>query len=80
MRPSPIWNVPANSWKRLGSRFEAALVATRAGNVFTTHTAVAAGFDLFDPALVEQYLGGYADQKLGINAPRFAGVGRSESE
>ena len=43
--------------------FGAALSATRSGNLFTTHTAVAAGFDRFDPVLVEQYLGRYADQK-----------------
>jgi starch phosphorylase len=29
--------------------FEVALAITRAGNLFTTHTAVAAGFDRFDP-------------------------------
>jgi starch phosphorylase len=37
--------------------FEVALAVTRAGNLFTTHTAVAAGFDRFAPALIEQYLG-----------------------
>jgi FMN phosphatase YigB (HAD superfamily) len=46
--------------------FEVALSVTRAGNHFTTHTAVAAGFDRFTPALIEQYLGGYAEQKLGL--------------
>src|SRR5204863_5334131 len=46
--------------------FDVALAVTRAGNLFTTHTAVAAGFDRFTPALIEQYLGGYAEQKLGI--------------
>lgn len=40
--------------------FDVALTVTRAGNVFTTHTPVAAGFDRFPPALVEQYLGEYA--------------------
>jgi starch phosphorylase len=35
------------------------LAVTRAGNLFTTHTAVADGFDRFAPALIEQYLGGY---------------------
>ncbi|MGB5742315.1 MAG: alpha-glucan family phosphorylase, partial [Sedimenticolaceae bacterium] len=40
-----------------GQTFEAALAVTRAGNLFTTHTAVAAGFDRFAPALIEQYLG-----------------------
>ena len=30
-----------------GKPFEVALTATRAGNLFTTHTPVAAGFDRF---------------------------------
>jgi starch phosphorylase len=49
-----------------GQPFDVALAVTRAGNLFTTHTAVAAGFDSFAPALIEQYLGRYAVQKLGI--------------
>jgi len=32
-----------------GQPFAVALAATRSGNIFTTHTAVAAGFDLFPP-------------------------------
>jgi len=35
--------------QRTGEDFETALTITRAGNLFTTHTAVAAGFDLFSP-------------------------------
>jgi glycogen phosphorylase len=56
--------------------FEVALAATRAGNLFTTHTAVAAGFDRFAPTLIEQYLGGYAEQKLGITVHDLLAVGR----
>jgi starch phosphorylase len=56
--------------------FEVALTATRAGNLFTTHTAVAAGFDRFAPALIEQYLGGYA-QKLGIPLHDLLALGRA---
>ncbi len=63
-----------------GQPFEVALAATRAGNLFTTHTAVAAGFDRFSPALIEQYLGRYAQQKLGITTPRLAGSGPPEPE
>jgi starch phosphorylase len=37
-----------------------ALWATRAANVFTTHTSVAAGFDVFPPALVARYLAAWA--------------------
>ena len=57
--------------------FEVALAATRAGNVFTTHTAVAAGFDRFAPGLIEQYLGGYAEQKLDMNPHDLLALGRS---
>ncbi|MCC6543600.1 MAG: alpha-glucan family phosphorylase [Nitrospirae bacterium] len=59
-----------------GQPFEVALAVTRAGNLFTTHTAVTAGFDRFDPALIEQYLGGYAEQKLGISLHDLLAMGR----
>jgi glycogen phosphorylase len=61
-----------------GLPFEAALAVTRAGNLFTTHTAVAAGFDRFAPALIEQYLGGYAEQRLGITRPELLALGRRD--
>jgi starch phosphorylase len=57
--------------------FEVALAVTRAGNLFTTHTAVAAGFDRFAPSLIEQYLGGYAQQKLGIPLHDLLALGRA---
>ncbi|MFZ1205441.1 MAG: alpha-glucan family phosphorylase [Candidatus Acidiferrales bacterium] len=56
--------------------FESALAVTRAGNLFTTHTAVAAGFDRFAPALIEQYLAGYAEKKLGITLQDLLALGR----
>ena len=56
--------------------FEVAMAATRAGNLFTTHTAVAAGFDRFAPALIEQYLGRYAQEKLGIPVHDLLALGR----
>jgi len=62
--------------KETGQPFEVALAVTRAGNLFTTHTAVAAGFDCFAPALIEQYLGGYAEQKLGITLHELLALGR----
>ena len=58
--------------------FAVALAVTRAGNLFTTHTAVAAGFDRFAPALIEQYLGGYAEQKLGIPLRDLLALGRRD--
>ncbi len=65
-----------NFMEDTGQPFEVALAATRAGNLFTTHTAVAAGFDRFDPALIEQYLGWYADQRLGIPLNDVLALGR----
>jgi starch phosphorylase len=59
--------------------FEVALTVTRAGNLFTTHTAVAAGLDHFPPALIGQYLGGYAVQKLGITLRDLLALGRQNS-
>jgi starch phosphorylase len=63
-----------------GQPFEVALAATRAGNLFTTHTAVAAGFDRFTPALIEQYLGGYAEKKLGISIHDLLALGRQNPD
>jgi starch phosphorylase len=58
-----------------GIGFDLALTATRAGNLFTTHTPVEAGFDRFPPELVAEYLGGYADE-LGIGLDRLLAMGR----
>jgi glycogen phosphorylase len=59
-----------------GAPFHAALAATRAGNVFTTHTAVAAGFDRFAPDLIEGLLGAFARDSLGIPISELLGFGR----
>ena len=59
-----------------GQPFDVALATTRAGNLFTTHTAVSAGFDRFAPALIEQYLGAYAEQSLGIPLHDLLALGR----
>ena len=56
--------------------FEVALAVTRAGNLFTTHTAVAAGFDRFPAPLIEQYLGLYAQEKLGLSLDDLLALGR----
>jgi starch phosphorylase len=59
--------------------FREALWATRAGNVFTTHTSVAAGFDRFDPELVSRLLlspsSSFSDP--GIAPSDFLALGRS---
>ncbi|GAB3638973.1 glycosyltransferase family 1 protein [Hymenobacter arcticus] len=59
-----------------GLSFEAALAVTRPGNLFTTHTAVAAGFDHFSPALMSQFLGDYARQELGLDFDALMALGR----
>jgi len=63
-----------------GQPFELALAVTRAGNLFTTHTAVAAGFDRFTPALIDQYLKGYAEEKLGITLHDLLALGRENPD
>ncbi len=54
--------------------FWEALWATRVGNLFTTHTPVAAGFDTFERALVEKYGQEYA-QRLGVTPDELAALG-----
>ena len=62
--------------KATGRSFHSALTATCAGNLFTTHTAVAAGFDRFAPDLIENLLGAYARDSLGISSEELLGLGR----
>ncbi|MBV9850245.1 MAG: alpha-glucan family phosphorylase [Armatimonadetes bacterium] len=57
--------VPARAaafMKRHGVSWDEALWATRPGNLFTTHTPVAAGFDRFDAGMVARYLQPFADE------------------
>ena len=61
-----------------GQPFEVALAVTRAGNLFTTHTPVPVGFDRFAPVLIEQYLGWYAQNKLGISLHDLLALGRRD--
>ena len=56
--------------------FDLALAVTRAGNIFTTHTAVAAGFDRFNPQLIRQYLDHYAQDELRISPDDLLKIGR----
>jgi starch phosphorylase len=62
-----------------GHPFNVALSATRAGNLFTTHTAVAAGFDLFSPSLIDHYLGKYAAE-LGLSLTGLLALGRKNAD
>jgi glycogen phosphorylase len=62
--------------KKTKQPFEVALAATRIGNLFTTHTAVSAGFDWFAPDLITKYLGKYAQANLGISIHELLDLGR----
>ena len=59
-----------------GQPFDVALAVTRTGNLFTTHTPVDAGFDRFEPALMEKYLGWYAEKKLRVPFNDLMALGR----
>lgn len=62
--------------KATGLSFHEALAVTRAGNLFTTHTAVAAGFDHFIPQLMEQYFSAYVKDELNISMNEVMALGR----
>ena len=58
-----------------GLSFLEARQATGAGTLFTTHTPVPAGFDLFSQDLIEDYLGDYLEE-LGLELEQFMRMGR----
>ena len=58
-----------------GLSFEEAREVATAGNVFTTHTPVPAGIDLFSPQLIKKYFEGMLES-LGISVEKFLGLGR----
>ena len=60
---------------RTGASFTEARLTTSAGNVFTTHTPVPAGNDMFAAELVDKYLRDYWP-KLGLDRDGFLGLGR----
>ena len=66
-----------NDWmitNNCGNFYEA-LASTRAGNIFTTHTPIAAGFDLFDPSLIYHYLSHYIT-RCNITVENFINLGK----
>jgi len=56
--------------------FDVALTVTRAGNLFTTHTPVEAGFDRFPPTVIRQYLERYAEHELRVEFDDLLSLGR----
>jgi len=65
--------------ERQGLRFEEALEATRVNNVFTTHTPVPAGIDLFDPGLMFHYFNDFC-QGAKIDFDSFMALGRRNAK
>jgi glycogen phosphorylase len=63
-----------------GVAFDVGLNATRVGNLFTTHTPVAAGFDRFAPSLIGSYLSRYVREQLQIDLPRLLALGREHPD
>ena len=59
--------------------FELALAVTRAGNLFTTHTAVTAGFDRFSPDLMHKHLHRYTEEELSVPLEDVLALGRQNA-
>lgn len=62
-----------------GVEFAVASSAAEAGNVFTTHTPVPAGIDVFPLALARKYLAPYA-QNLGVPLTDLLALGMDSAE
>ncbi|EPJ85097.1 MULTISPECIES: alpha-glucan family phosphorylase [Pseudomonas] len=60
--------------------FGVALTATRAGNLFTTHTPVKAGFDCFPAQLIDKYLERYIQQELDQPVSAILALGRQTAD
>jgi len=60
--------------------FDVAMTVTRAGNLFTTHTPVEAGFDRFVPELMRQYFREYAENELKIGFDELMALGRKSPD
>ncbi len=55
--------------------FEEAQIGTRVNNVFTTHTSVPAGIDLFEPGLMYEYFQDYC-RETGVRFDDLLALGR----
>ena len=62
--------------QRTGLPIHTAFRATRAGNVFTTHTPVSAAFDKFDPEMVCHYARPFIES-LALPVDRLLALGRA---
>jgi starch phosphorylase len=62
-----------------GLSFPEAIVAVRAGTIFTTHTPVPAGIDRFPRELMERYFSGWAEE-CGLSMDELMGLGHFPDE
>ena len=62
-----------------GLSFDEAFEACRSNNVFTTHTSVPAGIDLFDSGMLYEYFGDYC-RESNIPFEKFLSLGRFRPE
>jgi starch phosphorylase len=67
----------ASFMEESGQPFDVALAATRAGNLFTTHTPVEAGFDRFSADLMRTCFTRYCADRLRISFDELMALGRS---
>ncbi len=65
--------------EKYGLTFEESLVATRANNVFTTHTPVPAGIDLFDPGMMYHFFQSYC-RDASLDFDKLMALGRRNPE
>jgi starch phosphorylase len=63
--------------QRTQQSFAVALWATRAGNIFTTHTSVEAAFDRFEPALIKPYAH-YLSELVAVPVEQLLALGRRD--
>ena len=61
--------------ERSGARFAEARALVTSSNVFTTHTPVPAGIDVFPPDLIDRYFAPCCSQ-LGLSREQFMALGR----
>ena len=64
--------------KRYNLTFAEAREAVYASNIFTTHTPIPAGIDIFDRGLLNFYLGDYL-RSIGISLETFLAMGSEDS-
>ena len=68
--------------EQTGCSFQQALWTTRAGNIFTTHTSVASGFDTFPAQFVDKYFPIFHDflTRTGLSLQQLLALSRRDAD